>query len=120
MNDRIAKTLCTLCTLCMIGVPLLCSGASQVPRDRTILAIYQYQNATVIRYSPAFTNAEGCTGGAVANEYAYLDSTVSTAKFQIAAIYTAYATGKKVGLGLYQCTNLFGGGVPLIYRVEVE
>ncbi|MCP5143945.1 MAG: hypothetical protein H6978_03880 [Gammaproteobacteria bacterium] len=101
-------------------IPVIASGSSQVPRNRTITLVYQYGNATVIQYTPSFTNTEGCAGGDVANSYAYLDTSLPTSKYMIAAIYTAYATGKKVGVGLSGCTNNFGGGVPLIYRVELE
>ena len=51
-----------LLTILFMGVPGA-AWADNVPLDRTIIRINTYNNFAVIKFSPAFDNNLGCTGG---------------------------------------------------------
>ena len=77
-------------------------------------------NAGVIRFTPAFANNLGCAGGSTAtNHAAILWTDDSDKKVQFASILMAMSLNFRIGLGIAGCFNGFGGGIPIVYRVDV-
>ena len=96
--------------------------ADNVPGNRTIVRIFTYPNAAVIKYSPAFANNLGCASG-IGDEHAAISwQSDSERKVMFASLLTALASNSQIGLGINGCFPGFAGpegGIPLIYRVDV-
>ncbi len=94
--------------------------ADNIPSNRTIVKIYTYTNVAVIRYSPAYDNNLGCAGGSVGDTTAAISwRSDPDRKVMFASVLTALAGNMQIGLGIAGCFAGFGGGIPLIYRVDV-
>ena len=94
--------------------------ADNVPADRTVVRIFNYDNLAVIKYTPAFTNNLGCGGGANANSHAAIIWTNdSDKKVKFASVLMAMSLNLKIGLGISGCFGGFAGGIPIVYRVDV-
>ncbi len=97
---------------------MLATASSQVPKDRTIIWMSAYQDRVVIAYEPAFTNAEGCGDASLRNYVATIDMPLKAAIHSQAL--AAFVAGQQVGFGLTGCDTGYGGGVPKIYRIDVD
>jgi hypothetical protein len=96
------------------------AATAQVPMQQTVTRIHVYQGFAVIRFSPGFANNLNC-GGSVQNQYAVLDWRENDfIKDMYPSVLAAYLLGKKIGFGLNDNCFGFGGGVPSIYRIDVE
>ncbi len=97
--------------------------ADNVPGNRTIVRIFTYPNAAVIKYSPAFANILGCAGGSIGDTTAAISwQSDPDRKVMFASLLTALASNSQIGLGINGCFPGFAGpegGIPLIYRVDV-
>ena len=94
--------------------------ADNVPADRTILKIHTYPKFAVIKFSPAFANDLGCGSGSVADTYAAIMwENDPDEKAKYASVLMAMAGNMKIGLGISGCFPNWGGGIPIIYRVDV-
>ena len=103
-------------TLALSGGAL--AQTQQIPPDRTIDHIFNYRTYAVIRYTPPLTSTLGCGAGAAANNHVVLSwETDPNMKFQFATMLTAHALKKKIGFGVNKC-HPWGGGIPMMYRIE--
>ncbi len=94
--------------------------ADNVPGNRTVVKIFNYDNLAVIKFSPAYANNLGCAGGNVANSHAaILWDNDSDKKVKYASILMAMSLNLKIGLGISSCFGGFGGGIPIVYRVDI-
>jgi hypothetical protein len=94
------------------------AAADQIPTNQTITKIFVYTESVVVQFSPGFSSTQGCAGVAsLQNNTLFLD--FSAQKVQYATVLSAYLTGKKVGFGVLGCSASFGGGVPVVYRVDI-
>ncbi len=94
--------------------------ADNIPANRTIVKGHTYTNAAVIKYSPAFANNLGCAGGSVGDTNAAISwESDPDRKVMFASLLTALAGNMQIGFGIAGCFAGFGGGIPLIYRVDV-
>ncbi len=94
--------------------------ADNIPANRTIVKVFTYPNAAVIVYSPAYANNLGCAGGSIGDTTAAISwQSDPDRKVMFASLLTALAGNMQIGLGIAGCFAGFGGGIPLIYRVDV-
>jgi len=92
----------------------------QVPIDRTVFRIHNYSNYAVVRYTPAFTNSLGC-GGSVQNDSAVIDfQSNKDNKTMLMMVLSAKLLGLKIGFGINDNCHGWSGGVPRVYRVDLE
>jgi hypothetical protein len=93
----------------------------QVPVTRTIVRVSVYDGYAAVEYTPSLTNTLSCTGS-IANRFAIIDWRVDPdKKTMYSAALGAYLIGKTVGMGLTDgagCST-FGGGTPVIYRLDI-
>jgi hypothetical protein len=95
--------------------------ADNVPKDRTIVRVQTYSDWAAVQYDPPFANNVGCGGGAFADRAAVVTwGSNPDNKAMYAALIAAHVAGKPVGFGISNCYTGYGGGVPLIYRVDLE
>ena len=113
MKKIIKKLAITL----LIIIPLAVIASTQVPKARKIVAMSTYGDRAVVVYEPAFTNSEGCAG-ALQDHVAAIELPDNEAVFSQAL--AAFTAGQSVGFGLSGCDNNYGGGVPKIYRIDVD
>jgi hypothetical protein len=86
---------------------------------RKITSIQAYGKGAAIHF-PSYTNAQGCVGAQATNTV-FIDFAASPdLKSPFAAVLAAYLSGKSVGFGIDGCYAGYGGGVPTVYRVDVE
>ncbi len=108
-----------LLTILFTGAPGA-AWADNVPADRTILKIHTYANYAVIKFSPAFANNLGCGIGSVADTHAAIMwQNDPDQKAKYASVLMAMAGNMRIGLGISGCFPEFGGGIPIVYRVDV-
>ena len=113
------RPLIFLLTILFTGVPGV-AWADNVPLDRTITRINTYDKFAVIKFSPAFDNNLGCTGGVNATTRAalFFDAKPDN-KVQLAMAMMAMSLKQKIGFGISGCSGVFGG-IPIVYRVDIE
>ena len=117
MNMRSISIL-LLGTSLMLGAQV--TKADNVPVNRKISHISTYGTWAAIQYSPAYTNDVGCPGS-VDDRVAVINwGTNSNNKAMYAMAMSAFLTNKTVGFGILGCWSSYGGGVPLVYRVDVK
>jgi hypothetical protein len=97
-------------------------AADRVPRDRTITSISHYNDWVAIQFEPAYTNDLGCGAtDPIASTYVVLDWRDDVDKKpMLGSVLTSYALGSTIGFGIDGCWNQFGGGVPRVYRVDLD
>jgi hypothetical protein len=96
------------------SVPAL--AADWMPIDRKIVNIYVYDDHVLVKFSPAFSNTQGCSKGG--NDSAMIITTDNAHNEMMSALLAAASADNQVGLALSGC----GGGYfdyPLIYRVAI-
>ncbi len=94
--------------------------ADNVPGDRTVVKIHNYDNSAVIKFSPAFANNLGCGSSSTADIFAAIMwQNDPDNKAMYASVLMAMAGNMKIGLGISGCFPNWGGGIPIIYRVDV-
>ncbi len=94
--------------------------ADNVPADRTILRIHTYANFAVIKFSPAFANNLGCGISSNADTHAAIMwQNNPDEKVKYASVLMAMAGNMRIGLGISGCFSGWGGGIPIVYRVDV-
>ena len=116
-NNTMLRPLFFLLAIFVTGVPGTVWAADQVPKTRTVVSINVYDGLAAIKYTPAFSSTLDC-GSSTADTTAVLVWGSSSSKNQqLAAIMTAHALNQRIGFGLNGCSG-FGGGTPIIYRVD--
>ena len=95
--------------------------AESIPRTRTVTAIHTYNDWAAIRFDPPYDNSLGCLGDSVAVDTSVVIDwgTDSERKAMFASVLAAYMGAKQIGFGINVCSPKFGGGVPLVYRVDL-
>ena len=104
-------------TILLVCIPLLATASSGVPKSRNIIAMSTYGTRAVVFYDPPATNSEGCAGQNQ-DRIAVIELPTNDAIFSQAL--AAFSAGQTVGFGLSGCDNGYGGGVPMIYRIDVD
>ena len=90
------------------------------PIDRTILTIHTYANFAVIKFSPAYANNLGCGTGSLADTHAAIMWQNDPDRIAMyASVLKAMAGSMRIGLGISGCLPSWGGGIPIVYRVDV-
>ena len=107
-----------LLTILFTGAPGA-AWADNIPTDRTVVLINTYDKYAVIKFSPEFANNLGC--GSVNN--ANIRAAITwfndpDNKTKYASILMAMSLNMRVGFGISGCLD-WGGGIPIIYRVDV-
>jgi hypothetical protein len=99
-------------------MPTSATYAYDISTDRTIQEIEVLATYARIRFLPAGTNADGCSGGPMnPSEYAVIDwSTNAENKNLLAQALAAFHGGSKIGFSLNGCS----GGAPLATRIAVK
>ncbi len=106
-----------LLTILFTGVPGA-AWADNVPADRTVVKIINYDNYAVIRFSPEFANSLACGGGGQNSHVAIFFDANPDKKAQLATVMMARSLKQKIGFGINGCF-VWGGGIPKVYRVGV-
>jgi predicted benzoate:H+ symporter BenE len=74
----------------------------------------------VIKFSPAFVNNLGCGSSNVADTHAAIMwENDPDEKAKYASVLMAMAGNMRIGLGISGCLTTWGGGIPIVYRVDV-
>jgi len=74
----------------------------------------------VIKFSPAFANDLGCGVGDTAEIHAAIMWNIDPEeKTKYASVLMAMAGNMRIGLGISGCLTTWGGGIPIVYRVDV-
>ena len=119
VKKKMFRPVVFLLTILFTGVPGA-AWADNVPADRTVNRIFTYDKSAVIRFSPAFANNLGCGGGSIATTHAaILWTNDPDNKVKFASVLMAMSLNFRIGLGIAGCFNGFGGGIPIVYRVDV-
>lgn len=93
--------------------------ADNVPITRQVTKILTYTDWAAVFYEPAYSNNVGCAG-APSDSVAVIEwRSDPDRKAMYAALLAAYVAEEQVGFGISGCWSFFGGGVPLIYRVDM-
>ena len=95
-------------------------AADNVPSNRTISSIQTYKTWAAVRFDPPYTNSVGCPGAGANNAAVIEWGTDADKKVMYAALLAASVSGEQIGLGISSCFASYGGGVPLIYRVDLN
>lgn len=90
------------------------SANESVPSDRKIRELVVYDDALIIRFSPEFTNTQGCTS--TAKHTIQLDLADDPDKYIYSTVLAAAASGKTIGFGIGDCA----GQYPRVYRANVN
>ena len=108
-----------LLTILFTGAPGA-AWADNVPADRTVISINTYEKLAVIKFSPAFANDLGCAGGFNATtRAAILWINDPDSKAQYASVLMAMSLNLRIGFGISNCFTLWGGGIPIAFRVDI-
>ena len=107
-----------LLTILFTGAPGA-AWADNVPADRTVIKIFTYTNYAVINFSPAFANNLGCGGGNADTHAVIFWHIVPDNKVKFASVLMATNADMRIGLGISGCFSGWGGGIPIVYRVDV-
>jgi hypothetical protein len=117
----IGLQLVAVATLFAVSTLSVEAATAQVPLNRQIVRLQQFNSYVVVRISPAFANGLGCAGGATGDDRVVLNYGASAAlRAQLALLLVAFTNNYNIGLGLQDVCHPFGGGVPTIYRVDIE
>ncbi len=109
-----------LLTILFTGAPGAAWAADNIPIDRTVVKIFNYDNYAVIQFSPVFVNNLGCGGGGNATRHAVIIWDVDPdKKVQFASVLTAMSLNLRIGFGISNCFTLWGGGIPIAFRVDI-
>ncbi len=95
--------------------------ADNVLSPRTIVEIYTYADYAIIEYDPPSEHAlTDCTTGPKAFTHAVIHWAENPAvKTLLLTALTAYMVKSTVGLGIHSCYDWWGG-VPYVYRIDLE
>ena len=91
------------------------SANEAIPKDRTIEEFIVYDNLVVIKFSPDFSNSQGCSSTSQSFLQLDYDDMTGKNKALFSTLLAAYMSSKKVGFGISGCA----GQYPKIYRVDV-
>ena len=96
----------------------------QVSPEQTITGLRSYGTYAVVTYTPGVENTLDCGGVArtTSTNAGINFGNDTNLKVMYAAVLAAFVNGQTVGLGITNapCLTFFGGGIPSVYRVDIE
>lgn len=93
--------------------------ADNIPMNRQITLVQTYANFAAVRFDPPYENNLGCAFSG-SDSFVVIDwTTNANNKAMYAATLSAYLTQQPVGFGISGCSAFYGGGTPLVYRVDI-
>jgi hypothetical protein len=113
----------SFCWSAVLGISALIAAATahadRVPNDRAITQIRVYTDWAAVLFTPPYDNDVGCPGAASNNSAVIEWRSDPDKKAMFATILAAKVTGQPLGFGILNCWDSYGGGVPMIYRVDL-
>ena len=89
-------------------------ASTQIAVGTTITSYGSYATGAYITFTPAIPGLESCSY-ANGNEV-WIDFTTADGKTMYATFMAAVLAGRAIGFGVSGCS----GGIPLVYRVDVQ